>query len=102
MGSYKSQIVFISTCTCIILPLYIISVCGDINFVYYKVGHDWNHGYLSEDDGISFKIKSKLHVGQDGVGSNIVQNHSSIASWKSYLFIICPISHEQLTKSEIR
>ena len=37
----------------------------------------------------------KVKLGQVQVGSNIAQNHS-------YLVIICPNSHEKLTKSEIR
>ena len=39
-------------------------------------------------------------LSQFQVGSNIAQNHS--AHRKSYLVIICPNSHEKLTKSEIR
>ena len=41
-----------------------------------------------------------MKVGQVGVGSNIAQNHSS-SMQELYLVIICPKSHEKLTKSEI-
>ena len=44
----------------------------------------------------------KVKLGQVQVGSNIAQKHSSSPSMKSYLVIICPNSHEKLTKSEIR
>ena len=45
----------------------------------------------------------KVKLGQVQVGSNIAQNHSSnLAHRKSYLVIICPNSHEKLTKSVIR
>ena len=44
----------------------------------------------------------KVKLGQVQVGSNIAQNHLYIAHRKSYLVIICPNSHEKLTKSEIR
>ena len=40
-------------------------------------------------------------LGKVGVGSNIAQN-THLASGKSYLFIIFPMSPEKLTKNEIR
>ena len=45
------------------------------------------------------KSLPKVKLGQVQVGSNIAQN---LAHRKSYLVIICPNSHEKLTKSEIR
>ena len=43
----------------------------------------------------------KVKLGKVGVGSNIAQNHSRLASMKSYLIIIYPNAHDKLIKSEI-
>ena len=49
------------------------------------------------------KSLPKVKLGQVQVGSNIAQNHSyHLAHRRSYLVIICPNTHEKLTKNEIR
>ena len=58
--------------------------------------HSW-----SLFDPIHMQSWPKVNLGQAGVGSNSAQNHSS-SPRKSYLVIICPNSHEKLTKSEIK
>ena len=44
----------------------------------------------------------KVKLGQVQIGSNIAQNHSSSLYGKPYLVIVCPNSHDKLTKSQIR
>ena len=51
---------------------------------------------------IHMKSWPKVKLGKVQVGPNIARSHSYIAYMKSYLGIICPYSHEKLTKHEIR
>ena len=47
------------------------------------------------------KSLPKSQLGKVGVGRTLLRI-THLASRKSYLFIVCPIWHEKLTKSEIR